>query len=184
MRQSSCRLALGLLLLSATASLFALKIELPVSGHGVLRCEFPDGWKEEGRNVPEGLPATVTCERSGPFRGAFLLTVMWSPDNDPNFGSEENARGVIRHMRDKLLASAVETELPLVAIQGTQGSGFYFAATDKNYKAGAGQYPVATSGALGADGLLLVFTVLSDGGNDPAVKEALAAVCQASLAKR
>jgi hypothetical protein len=83
-----------------------------------------------------------------------------------------------------MLASAVEAELPLVAIKGAQGAGSYLAATDKNYKAGAGQYLVATTGALGANGLLLVFTVLSDGKNDLAVKEALAAVGQASLAKR
>jgi hypothetical protein len=182
MRQTSRRFAL--LLLCATAPLFALKIDLPVAGHGVLRFGLPDGWKEESRNVPEGLPPTVTCERSGPVRGELLLTVVWSPDGDPRFGSEENARGAVRLARDRMLASAVEADLPLVAIKGAQGAGSYLAATDKNYKAGAGQYLVATTGALGANGLLLVFTVLSAGKNDLAVKEALTAVRQASLARR
>lgn len=176
------RSALLLLLLGAVP-LFAVDVELPVAGRGVLAFDLADGWREESRDLPENLPPTVTWERSGSVRGAFLLTAIWSPSGEASFGGEEFARGVVLRTRDKLLPSASESELLLSPIQGAQGNGFFFAATDRNYKPGPGQYRVVTSGALAAGDLLLVFTVLSDGKNDPAVQEALAAVSRASLKK-
>jgi len=75
----------------------------------------------------------------------------------------------------------VEQEFPLKPMKGTQGEGFFYDATDKNYgrpqgDPSPGEFPVLTHGELGVDRLMLSFTIMSDAKADASVNEALSSI--------
>ena len=173
------------LVLFSTAA-FTFGADLPVPNRGILRLELPGAWKEEKRTTPEGLPPTIEMLRSANPRGSLQVTVMWSPKDDPEFAREKNLRELALAGQKVILPTIVEQELPLQPIQGAKGIGFYYSATDKNYKPTNGaldpnDMPILTHGELGAGSFVLSFTILSDAKDDVAVNEALVAMRNAVI---
>ena len=179
------------LLLRATTILVALAQpalahELPIPGRGTFTFALPAGWKEVRRISPKDLPPSIELERSGTLRGSLQMTVLWSPKNALDFTTPERVREICLAGQVALKGGTVEQELPLQPLKGAQGGGFFYEATDKSYQAPAGsrppgEYPVLTHGELGVGQLIVGFTIMSDAKDDPAVREALAAVRSASL---
>lgn len=170
-----------LLLLGCTATLGAMQSILPVPGHGVLRLDLPAPWKETRRAIPEDLPPTIEFNRSLPPEGSLQVTAMWSPKADPTFSQEPGVRALVLLSRTRILEGAVEKDLPLLPITGAQGRGFHFSATDRDFKAGPGSYPILTEGGLGAGQVVLIFTILGHAKEDVVVREALAALAKATV---
>lgn len=158
--------------------------DLPIPGRGTLTFNLPSAWREVRRITPKDLPPTIEFERGGSPRGSFQMTVLWSPKNDPSFTSSEKIREICLAGQAALKGGTVEQELPLHPLKGAQGAGFFYEATDRSYKAPAGnpppgEFPVLTHGELGVGQLIMGFTIMSDAKGDPAVNEAMASVQKA-----
>ena len=156
--------------------------DLPIPPRGIYHLVPPPSWKEQNHQTPKDLPPSISLERVGALRGSLELTVIWHPKNDPAFTRPDNIRALVIAGQSAIRANAVEKEFPLQPIQGTAGQGFYYVATDRTYKLPAsgipvpGEYPVLTHGELGLGTVVVSFTIFSDGKDDVAVKEALAAI--------
>ena len=162
-------------------------LTIPARGRLHLNLAGTD-WKESSRNTPADLPPSRAFERSGEPRGSLEFSVLWSPKKDPSFTTEDNLRSLAISSQAVVRANALEKELPLLPLRGTQGQGFYFVATDRTYvkPKGApvqGEYPVLTQGVLGVRNGVVNFTVLSDAKNDTTVREALAALRGATISE-
>jgi hypothetical protein len=161
---------------------------LPVPGRGDFTLSLPVVWKETGRQTPGLDFPSVAFERSGTTRGSLEITLVWSPKNDPAFTQPESIRALAIAGQSAVRANAVEKEFLLRPIQGRAGQGFYYVATDRTYKLPAsgvpvaGEYPILTHGELGLGTVVVSFTIFSDGKDDAAVQEALAAIRGATLA--
>jgi hypothetical protein len=176
------KLVLTMYLTQMAGSLFAAETNLPIPRHGTLSIELPTGWDEERRATTDNLPPTLEFKCLPPLRGSLQLTVMWSPKDDPSFGDEQSAKNMTLLAQKQIQPLAVETDLSLIRMKGAQGSGFYFSATDREFKPGPGQYPVVTSGVLGSGKILLIFTILSNAKDDQVVQMALSSISKASIA--
>ncbi|GEM_PF-3975922 len=157
--------------------------DLPVPGHGTLRLTLPPEWTEAVRVSSGNLPPTFAFERGGPLRATLQVTAMWSPKGEADFTSKERIASFTLATQSVIKATAVEKELPLRPMEGARGTGFTYEATDRDYKAPAGEprpgdFPIVTQGVLGVDRLLVTFTILSDAKGDGAVQEALAALAK------
>ncbi len=164
----------------------AISSELPVLDRGTFILTLPPEWKEVHREAPKDLPPTIAFERSGSPRGSLQVTVMWSPKDESDFASPEKVRGFCIAGQSAIKEGSVEQDLILKPISGSQGVGFFYDATDKDYKAPQGnplpgQFPIITHGELGIDRLMMSFTIMSDAKGDIAVNEALAALQKATI---
>jgi len=161
---------------------------LPIPDRGALRLVMPPEWKEVQRDTPSNLPPTLSLARTGTQRGSLQVTVFWSPKNEPEFVSLPQIRAFCLRGQTTIKGSTIEQELPLQTLTGNQGAGFFYDATDKDYKAPQGdplpgEFPILTHGELGLGEFLLSFTIMSDAKQDAAVKEALAAL-QSAVVQR
>lgn len=154
-----------------------------VGGRGTFHITLPASWKEGTHQTPPDLPPTFVFERTQAPRAKFLVSVLWSPRNDPAFGTEESLRAMIQAGRDQYGAGAVEKELPSLALKGAQGPGSYFQATDRDYRPSGNpeDFPVVSYGSLGSTKVVFVFSLLSMAKEDPAVREALGAIAAATF---
>jgi hypothetical protein len=164
-------------------------INLPVPNHGILHLSPPLGWKETSRETPIGKSPFLALERSGKVRGSLELSVRWSPSSDASFFTETNIRELVIRGQRSIRENAIEQDLPLTPIRGTNGNGFYYSVTDKTYKSipgkpTPGEYPILTHGELGVGKLVLSFSILSDVKGDEAVQEGLAIVRGMTLTNR
>ncbi|HLO66569.1 MAG TPA: hypothetical protein VK188_06090 [Holophaga sp.] len=151
--------------------------ELRIPGRGPLRIPLPAAWRE----VPsEGAPVpTLAFQRTGDLGGSLQVSLVQG--RDAAFTAPASIRALALNGQAPLKGGTVETELPLAPLAGVLGRGFWYAATDRAWKAGDEGWPVLTHGDLGRDGVLVSFTVLSAAKEDAAVKEAMAAVLAASF---
>ncbi len=87
---------------------------------------------------------------------------------------------LISRLRDLSLQSSVETTIELVPMAGAQG--YYFVATDRNYRAGQeGQYRQMIEGVMLKAGYLINFTLLTNDAGSDAAKVIVAAVTNAKI---
>lgn len=159
---------------------------LPVPDRGTIVLTLPPAWKETQRKTPTNLPPTFTFERAGSPRGSLLVTLSWSPDAEADFTAPERIRAFCVAGQRAFKDETVEQDFPLKPLTGTQGVGFFYDATDKNYKSPQGnpvpgEFPVLTHGELGMGSLLVSFTVMTDAKGDASVLEALNAIQKATL---
>jgi hypothetical protein len=75
---------------------------------------------------------------------------------------------------DGAQTQAVEKELRVVEFQGRTGPGFYFSATDRAPK--PDEYKFLTQGVVRVGELSVTFTILTNDGQEPIVKQALDAL--------
>jgi hypothetical protein len=65
----------------------------------------------------------------------------------------------------------VEKSLPLKALTGPSGSGYYFVATDR--APALGEWKYLTQGIIRVDDIVLAFTILTNDGQEATVTAAL-----------
>jgi hypothetical protein len=167
--------------LSAISYCLGASFTCPVPNNGNLEIVLPDSWQEIKRSLPINLPPTVHFERKEIIRGEVEITVFWSPKNDPNFTAAESIKKFTKAGQKAIMNTCIEKELPLISINGVNGTGFYYSATDKTYSeppSGSvrGEFPVITHGELGFGKLLISFTIFSDTKADIATAEVIHAL--------
>jgi len=148
----------------------ARRYELP--GFHALELELPAGWQDAVDEQPGG--AAITIELRPQAGSGFEVFLTPEPNGEPP-GRIDDAETLRARVRDAALRQepgSVALPLELRRLQGTDGVGFYFVATD--YTPAPDELPNLLQGALLVGGLILRFEILSDAGQDAAVAQALA----------
>jgi hypothetical protein len=139
--------------------------------HGVLTLLVPDGWASQFKQPPNRLPPTIVLKpRSGmPFE--VLVTAGWPTGPDNKVPDDAAMRSEVVAAAKSAASQSVEGVLPVQEIKGVDGSGFYFAATDR--ATNPREYKYLTQGVIRVGRILLAFTVLTNDGQEQAVRSAL-----------
>jgi hypothetical protein len=146
------------------------RYELP--GFHALELSLPPGWQDAVDEQPG--TAAITIEIRPQDGAGFEIFLRPEPNGEPP-GRIEDAATLRAGVRDEALRQtpgSVALPLELRRLQGTDGVGFYFIATD--YSAAQEELPNLAQGALLVGGLVLRFEILSRSGQEAAVEQALA----------
>jgi hypothetical protein len=170
-RASSIRLLLaaGLLTLSTAAAASSVKFELV--NHGTLTLAVPDGWKSELKQPPNQLPPTIILKPSEGHPGEVFITAVWPVSPERALPDDATLRSQVARAAKQLESQSVEGTLPLTALNGKQGHGFYFTATDRAPK--PGEYSYMLQGLIRVGDIALAFTLLTNGSDSPLVNAVL-----------
>jgi hypothetical protein len=126
--------------------------------HGKLILNVPSSWKRSLNKANEELPPTIVLSPGKGNAFETMITPIWSPDNAPNFNNAAALKWVIGQHLKKMLATAVEKEIPIQEFKAVDGPGYYFLVTDKAPK--PGEYPYAVVALVGVGDLILNVTIL------------------------
>ena len=148
----------------------ARRYELP--NLDTLELVLPAGWKDSVDMPPGEAELTIQL---GPIAGdpfeVFLTPA--SPDRTaPTVPDVDTLRSAVRDAASRVQPQAVEENLEIRRLQGADGVGFYFSATEREPQAEDFQF--MTQGALLVGELTLWFTILTHEGQEQVVADALA----------
>lgn len=136
-----------------------------------LELVLPAGWADSVDEPPGGAPLTIQLRPvTGPPFEVFV-TVEWPEPTAPAAREADALRDTVRDAARRIQPQAVEASIEIRRLQGAQGVGFYFVATDRDPAADG--FRTMHQGALQAGDLTLWFTVLTNDGPDDVVAGAL-----------
>ncbi|HKR58661.1 MAG TPA: hypothetical protein VJS64_02920 [Pyrinomonadaceae bacterium] len=140
---------------------------LSVADRGTLVLFSPRAWVQQTNQSPP----SIRFSNSSGQKFVVFITAQWSPTQDSSFNSPVRLHALIEDTAAKISPQAVERTIPIDEINGTDGRGYYFSATDK--APAPDEYKYLTQGALAVDDLLLRFTVLTNETESSVVNDAL-----------
>lgn len=146
------------------------RFELP--NRDTLELTFPAGWVDHLEQPDGGGPPTIeiAVTEGGPRQ--VFVTPEWPDPLAKELRELPSLRDAIRAMAERTQPQAVEPYLEVRQLDGANGTGFYFAATDRH--PGTGEFSFMHQGALLIGDLTLWFTILTNKGQDTVAVEALA----------
>jgi hypothetical protein len=155
------------------------RFELP--NRDTLELTLPAGWVEHlEQPAGGGAPTIEIAVADGGPRQVFV-TPEWPDPLAKEVRELPSLRDAVRDLAERIQPQAVEAYLEVRQLDGANGTGFYFAATDRN--PGAGDFRFMNQGALQVGELTLWFTILTNEGQDTVAVEALA-MLQAAVHRR
>lgn len=169
--------SIALLLLALLAGRAALADDLRTQRYELpnldtLELALPAGWVDSVDAPPGGVPLTIQLRPAeGPPFEVFV-TPEWPEPTAPVARDADALRAAVRDAATRIQPQAVEASLEIRRLQGANGVGFYFAATDRNPFPDEFRY--MNQGALLVGDLTLWFTVLTNDGQEGIVASALA----------
>ncbi len=155
------------------------RFELP--NRDTLELTLPAAWAEHLEQPAGGGSPTIeiTVVEGGPRQ--VFVTPEWPDPLAKGIRELPALRDAVRDMAERTQPQAVETYLEVRQLDGANGTGFYFAATDSN--PGPDEFRYMNQGALQVGELTLWFTILTNEGQDTVSVEALA-MLQAAVHRR
>lgn len=155
------------------------RFELP--NRDTLELTLPAGWVEHVEQPEGGGPPTIeiAVAEGGPRQ--VFVTPEWPDPLTKELRELPALRDAIREMAERARSQAVEPYLEVRQLDGANGTGFYFAATDRN--PGPDEFRYMHQGALLVGDLTLWFSFLTNEGQDTIAVEALA-MLQAAVHRR
>jgi len=156
--------------LSAAEDAGLRRFELP--NRDTLELVLPAGWVEHLEQPAGGGPPTIEIAvvEGGPHQ--VFVTPEWPDPLAKEIRELPSLRDAVRDMAERSQPQVVEAYLEVRQLDGANGTGFYFAATDRG--PGPGEFKFMNQGGLQVGELTLWFTILSDEGQDTVAVEALA----------
>ena len=165
-------LLLGAAPASAADKLTQKRYPLPEQ-RGTFLLSAPASWKDEVNQPPQPVPPTILFGPSAtgkPFQ--VHVTPIWKPSPDLPTPTRDELRSQVQRDADGLKSERIANEIKVVDLQGKNGPGFYYAATDKAPE--PGEFKHLTQGRILVSDLLLVtFAILTNDGQEQVVRDAL-----------
>jgi hypothetical protein len=160
-----------LLALLASLPAFAADLTVTIPGYDSLVIPVPDGWQSRIRRSsdPE-VPPTAALTAGSPVTFLMLVTPMGHRPNQPDPTMEE-LRRMSGFDAERAKRVAIESNLPLKELAGTELRGYYFSATDREPKPDDFKY--MTQGMLMSRELRIGFTLLANGDPTTLTQQAL-----------
>lgn len=146
-----------------------------------LELRLPAGWADKVDQPPGGGPPTIEL---GPAEGPpfqVLVTPEWPDASASEIRELPMLRDAIRDAAERLKPQSVESFLEVRQLNGVNGIGYYFAATDRDPK--ADEFKYMSQGVLQVGDLTVWFTVLTNDGQDTVAVEALS-ILQTAVHRR
>jgi len=136
-----------------------------------LELELPAGWRDDIDAPPSGGSPTIQLspEMGAPFE--VHIAPEWPASAGEPAPDSEALREAVRAQAERTRAQSVETTTEIRRLQGADGIGFYFRATESAPQ--DGEFRVMHQGALRVGRLTLWFSILTDEGQDATVAQAL-----------
>jgi hypothetical protein len=136
-----------------------------------LELGLPAGWIDNVDQPPGGGPPTIEL---GPAEGApfqVFVTPEWKDPSASEIREIPALRDAIRDSAERIKPQVVEEFLDVRQLNGVNGIGYYFSATDRDPR--ADEFKYMSQGVLEVGDLTLWFTILTNDGQDTVAVEAL-----------
>ena len=132
--------------------------------------QAPKAWREEVLASDNYHRRIKLYPSSGsPFE--IYITPWWPVPGERATPNRAFIHSWVEAAANKAKEKSVETEVPLIALNGKSVQGFYFYVTDRAPK--AGEFKRMTQGAFLTGNLWVFFTVLTNDGQEEVLKQAL-----------
>jgi len=155
------------------------RYELP--NQDTLEMTLPAGWEDQVEQPDGGGPPTIVMSIRPDGPRQVFITPEWPDPTAKEVRELAQLRDAIRDAAERVKPESVESYLEVRQLNGSNGVGYYFAATDRD--PGADEFKFMNQGALQVGSLTLWFTILANDGEDTVAVEALA-MLQAATHRR
>jgi hypothetical protein len=147
----------------------------------IFQLKVPVSWQQEFTQELSELPPTITLRPKTGEDFAVLVTPLPPAGENSPPPNTEAIREHVQRVLDKARPQAGEQVITIRELRGTAGAGYYFSATDRAPK--PGEYQFMTQGIFPVGNLIVAFTVLTNGGQQAIVDDALTMIRGAVRAK-
>ena len=143
-----------------------------------IKISIPKGWKDKTKKE---LDENVMTVFFAPAQGESIR--MWITAIAAKTDEPDAVKDILEKTLQGIRPQAVEKEFPFVPLDGKSVHGLYFSATDR--APAKGEYKFLTEGALAVDGsnIRVVFTILSNDGQQTAARQGLDMIKTIALAQ-
>jgi hypothetical protein len=155
------------------------RYELP--NGDTLELTLPAGWADQVEQPEGGGPPTIVMSISPDGPRQVFVTAEWPDPTAKDVRELPQLRDAIRDAAERVKPQAIESYLAVRQLNGANGVGYYFSATDRD--PGPGEFKFMNQGVLQVGTLTLWFTILTNDGEDTVAVEALS-MLQAALHRR
>ena len=142
-----------------------------------LNFHVPKTWKRD-REAQNPMGGTPTIQFRPEIGKSFSVQVSVLE----NKGDSKLVDQIAKSILDEYAPQSVEKNLKLKPLEGTYGVGQYLSATDPAPK--PGEYKFVTSGVMPAEGLVVIFTVLTNDDQQAVVDAALKSVVKMNFSTK
>lgn len=141
---------------------------------------IPSGWVDEVDQPPGGKLTIQLGPAEGlPFQ--VFVTPEWIDPTAPEMRELPALRDAVRDAAERIKPQVVESFLEVRQLNGANGTGYYYQATDRAPRADG--FKFMNEGALQVGDLTLWFTILTNEGQDTVAVEALS-ILQTAVHRR
>jgi hypothetical protein len=145
----------------------------PLPEHGTLKLIVPDSWNADVQSKGN-LPPTIRFSPKSGSSFSVLLTPLWPANKSVTPPDAAKLKQGAQRSLDALKTQAVEQDLQLVELRGSQGPGYYFSLTDRDPK--PNEFKLLTQGVIRISDLTTTFTILTNDGQRNVTEDALAMI--------
>ena len=173
MRIRTSLLIILLSYLSANTALAEEKIlrRYVLPDHGSIQLKAPVSWKHELQLPPSHpAPTIVFKPKSGPIF-EILITPIRLATKDGDVPNSEKIKQIVEKGAEHAKLRSVEKSIPVKELRGTDNRGYYFFATDREPEPEG--YKYMTQGTIRVGTLIVMFTILTNDGQDNVIADAL-----------
>lgn len=137
-----------------------------------LELAVPSAWEDTVDQPPDGGPPTIQLR---PREGAsfeVLITPEWPDSPAVSAADPEALRAMAQDAADRIRSQAAGETIDIRRLQGASGVGFYFVAAERTPP--PEEYRYMHQGVLQVGDLTVIFTILTNDGQDAIAEEAIA----------
>jgi hypothetical protein len=145
------------------------RYELP--NRDTLELSLPAGWTDHFEQPAGGGPPTIEIAVAGGGAAQVFVTPKWAEPTDKELRELPLLRDAVRELAERIQPEAVESFIEIRPLDGANGAGYYFTATERDPKSDG--FKFMSQGALQASGLTLWFVILTNEGQDTVAVQAL-----------
>ena len=138
----------------------------------VFELTVPSTWQDSVDQPADGGPPAIEFKPSEGPAFEIYLTPNWPNTPDESVPDAETLRERVRAEAERMSGQMVEQSPEIRRLQGANGVGFYFVATDPAPQ--PEEFRTLNQGLLQVGDLTVMFTILTNEGQDAVVEEALA----------
>ena len=155
------------------------RYELP--NGDTLELTLPAEWVDHLEEPAGGGPPTLEMAINDGRPNQVFVTPEWPDPTAKDIREPSMLRDAVRDLAAKIQPQAVEGYIEVRQLNGTNGIGYYFTATDRD--PAADEFEFMNQGALQVGNLTLWFTILANEGEDTVAVQALS-MLQAAVHRR
>jgi hypothetical protein len=151
------------------------RYELP--NRDTLELTLPEGWSDRIEQPDGDGPPTIEITVTAGGTAQVFVTPKWSEPTDNDVREAPILRDAVRELAERIQPEAVESYIEVRPLEGADGTGYYFSATERAPKADG--FKFMSQGAFPVGGLTLWFVVLTNDGEDTVAVQTLAMLQEA-----